>query len=121
MALDYDLFRNVVAPEYATKTNEELDPFAEQAEIEITDSVWKTRYDRGVALLTAHLIKVSELYQSQGGTSSSGQLVETKVGDLRRKFAENKQSNGSYNLSTYGSEFLRLRKQVLMGPIFVTR
>lgn len=119
--LNYDLFRLVVAPEYAAKTNNELDVFANEAEIEITVKVWKTRYDRGVALITAHLIAMSERPSNMGGNSATGQLIKTKVGDLERQFgkASNDGKNGSYDLTTYGAEFLRLRRQVLKGPVFV--
>lgn len=120
MALNYELFKKVVAPEYANKSNAELDMFAVEAEIEVTEKVWLTRYPRAVALLTAHLIAMSERNKTMGGNAATGSLKKTKVGDLEREFASKDSGNdGSYSLTIYGVEFLRLRKQVLMGPKFV--
>ena len=119
--LNYDLFRVVVAPEYAALSNATLDIFAAEAEIEISVKAFGKRYPRAVALITAHLINMSKRSED-GSSSSSGELKKIKVGDLEREFAvssADSKSNGSYNLTTYGKEFLRLRKQSLMGPKFV--
>ena len=118
--LNYDLFRVVVAPEYAALSNATLDIFAAEAELEVSVKAFGKRYPRAVALITAHLINMSKRSED-GSSSSSGELKKIKVGDLEREFAvsSDSKSSGSYNLTTYGKEFLRLRKQSLMGPKFV--
>lgn len=123
--LNYELFRKVVAPEYASKDNLELDLFASEAECEVAASKWGCRYDRAVALITAHLIAMSERAKNSGtGSSGTGALKKVKVGQLEREFdvgsGVEADANGSYNLTIYGKEFVRLRKQVLKGPIFVS-
>ena len=121
MALNYQLFRVVVAPAYAGMTDAELDVFAAEAEIEISKKKWLTRYDRGVAYITAHLITMSKKSAKSGGDSETGPLKKKKVGNLEREFGVNNENkDGSYSLTTYGMEFLRLRKQVFMGPKFVS-
>ena len=120
--LNYDLFRKVVAPEYASMIDADLDVFAAEAEIEVSLKAFGKFYDRAVALITAHLIAMSERYKTMGGNSATGQLSKTKVGDLERQFLSSGDSgkNGSYDLTTYGTEFIRIRKKVLMGPKFVS-
>lgn len=121
MALNYELFRKVVAPEYADKTDAELDLFAAEAECEVSQKKWGCRYDRAVALITAHLIAMSER-SSSNGNAGTGQLKKVKVGQLEREFdvGSGTSSDDSYNLTIYGKEFIRIRKQVLKGPIFVS-
>lgn len=120
--LNYVLFRNVVAPEFKDMTDVELDAFAAEAECEISQKKWGCRYDRAVALITAHLIALSK--KSANGTTDSGsaQLKRVKVGQLEREFDvdSDADSTNTYNLTLYGKEFLRLRKQILKGPIFVS-
>ena len=119
MALNEHLFKVVVAPEFANEPN--LDLFATEAECEVNINVWGCRYDRAVALITAHLIAMSKKSNGMGGSSVTGQLRKVKVGDLERDFASGSTAdkNGSYDLTTYGAEFLRIRKQVLKGPRFI--
>lgn len=123
MALNYDLFRTVVAPEFAAKADNELDPFASEAEIEVSQKAFGKRYDRAVALITAHLIVMSQKKSGNGGgAGATGEVESTKVGQLSRKFnveSSMTERGGSYNLTHYGKEFLRLRKQILKSPIFV--
>ena len=114
--LNYILFRKVVAPEYASMIDAELDVFATEAEIEISETKWGARYPRGVALLTAHLIKVAPSNSSE--SSAVGILNKTKVGNLERGYATKSDPSG-YDRTSYGVEFLRLRKQVLMGPVML--
>lgn len=122
--LNYELFRKVIAPEYAKKTDAELDLFATEAECEVSEKKWGCKYDRAVGLITAHLIAMSERAKNSGtGSSGTGQLTKVKVGQLERTFdagAGTGSDDGSYNLTIYGKEFIRIRKQLLKGPIFVS-
>jgi len=125
MALNYELFRVVVAPEYASKTDAILDLFAAEAECEIALAKWGKKYDRAVALITAHLIAMSERAKNSGtGTAGTGVVRKVKVGQLEREFDNGNGSEGSnegsYDLTIYGKEFVRLKKQLLIGPIFVS-
>ena len=118
--LNYELFRKVVAPEYADMLDADLDPFASEAECEIAKSKWGCRYDRAVALITAHLIAISKRPEGFGGNAATGELKKVKVGDLEREFQSSSSNDDSaYGLTIYGKEFIRIRKQILKGPIFV--
>lgn len=124
--LNYELFRKVVAPEFATMTDTDLDIFANEAAFELSETRWGQRYPRGLALITAHLIKISKKVEADSGGANTGsvnQLKRVKVGDIEREFAipnsGTAADNDSYNLTLYGKEFLRLRRQVLMTPLFM--
>lgn len=121
MALNYELFRTVVAPEFAAKADADLDVFAEEAELEISEKAFKKLYPRAVALITAHLIKMSELSNSPNG--STGELKKVKVGDISREYAvgESQADGDTYALTVYGKEYLRLRSKLLKTPMFVSR
>ena len=121
MALNYDLFRVVVAPEFKEMSNAELDVFAEQAKCEVSESKFGKKYDRAVALITAHLIKLSERSKN-GNSDGTGQIRKVKVGQLEREYdtGSDSASDDTYNLTQYGKEFIRIRRQTLRGPIFVS-
>ena len=116
-----DLFKEVVAPEFASKSDTVINTFADEAYLELSESVWGKRHPRAWALITAHLMAMADK-SSKGSDKSTGQLRKTKVGQLEREYdvtADSNSKDGSYNLTTYGKEFIRLRKQVLIGPIIV--
>lgn len=116
------LFRTVVAPEFAAKTDGEIELFQSEAEIEISEKKFLSRYPRAVALMTAHLMVMSDRSIAKKASSGQGPLKKTKVGQLEREFAvsTSDKSNESILLTDYGKEFIRLRKQVLKGPLFVS-
>lgn len=121
--LNYELFRKVVAPEFASMSDADLDLFATEAECEVAKSKWGCRYDRAVALITAHLIAMSKRSENMGGSAATGELKKVKVGDLEREFqasSSNGSEGSSYGLSVYGKEFLRIRRQIIKGPVFVS-
>jgi len=125
--LNYELFRVVVAPNFASMSNSELDLFAEQAACELSREKWGDKYDRALALLTAHAIELSKRNARSGDKGSggaTGELKRTKVGQLEREYSVSTNSSGkssedTYSLTLFGKEYIRLRRQILRGPIFV--
>ena len=106
--LNKALFRTVVAPEYAAKDDATLDIFADEAALELSKKKWGKRYPRGLAYITAHLIKFAEISTAKN-SGNSGQLKRTRVGKLEREYAVSSGSgaNDSYNMTTYGKEYIR--------------
>ena len=117
--LNATLFRTVVAPEYAAKTDDELEPFAAEAELEIAPSKWGKFEPRALALMTAHLLKMGDISAAKATQSSGSRIKKTKVGDLSREYQMSGKNDDSLDLTTYGEELKRLRKRILKGPIFV--
>lgn len=118
MAFNYEVFRVVVAPEYAAMSDAEISAFANEAAHEVSKTQFGLRYERAWALMTAHLIKVTKLGNGSGG--AVGEIKSTKVGQLSRTYATESTSStkDSYNLTKYGKEFIRLRKQNVKSPLF---
>jgi hypothetical protein len=114
MALNLDLFKNVVAPEFASKTDSEILEFAAEAENELSETAWGKLYPRALALVTAHLMKMS----ANASSGITGELTSVKVGNLSRTYAQSSNNDNAFSLTTYGKEFLRIRKQIVKGPYF---
>ena len=124
--INIDLFKKVVAPEFESMDDETIELFADEAKIELSESAWGKRYPRALCLITAHMIKLSKKTAADAGTDSTGsinELKKIKVGDLEKEYAVSNKQNGTdqdtYGLTLYGKEFLRLRKQLLITPMFV--
>lgn len=119
--IDLELFKKVVAKEFAAKEDSEIELFAAEAELEVSESYFGKFYPRVVCLITAHLMKVSEISQSSNG--STGELKKIKVGDLEREYAVNsgmEMSKDTLGLTLYGKEYLRLRKKLVKTPLFIS-
>jgi hypothetical protein len=107
---------NAIAPEYASLGTDEAarrDLIALSAAGEIDAETFGTRYDTALCLLTAHYLKQSE----QRGTGGF-QTGET-VGDLSRSFEKDDFSGTDLGSTSYGEQFLRLRKQLVKSPLWV--
>ena len=115
------LFKTVVAPEFASKSTVELQPFVDEAELEVSEKKWGKFHPRAWGLMTAHLLKMFGI--SNTGQSSAGntQIKKSKVGDLEREFAVSQtKDKDTLELTIYGKEYMRLRKKILKGPLFVS-
>ena len=101
------MFRKVVAKEYASRSDEDLNLFASEAALELNSEIFGDLYPRCLCLLTAHLIFVSER-----SAELTGVMESAKAGNVENKWKV-AETNHDYSLSKYGQEYLRLRKQVV--------
>ena len=112
-----DLFKTVVAPEYATLGDSTINQFATEAVNEVSQKVFGNFFQRAWANLTAHLIFVSKRDPEVVGV-----LDSVRAGQVERRYM-NMDRHGQdpqYLVSKYGKEFLRLRRSVVRGPIFLS-
>ena len=118
---DYNLFRIVVAPEYADESDDTLDLFSAESALEVSETVWGKFHPRAWCLMTAHLLKMRDISVNGQSSTAQNQIKKTKVGDLEREYAvpENKKTD-SLSLTIYGQELKRLSKKVLTTPLFVS-
>jgi len=111
MTLDINIFR-CLAPEFSEVTNTKLNEITEFVQYQINEVCWGNRAPQGLALLVAHTLTVAE----RGGTS--GSITMEKVGDLSRSYSA-PQGNDGLDSTSYGKEFKRLRKMLVISPYFV--
>jgi hypothetical protein len=101
-------------PEFATTDATRIDTLAADAALEMSVSKWGSKYDRGLAALVAHMIKVAD----QAASGAAGPVTSEKIGDLSRSYGQVGGTTGDELLMTtaYGQEYLRLRRQLVAGP-----
>ena len=110
------LFRTLIAPEFASKTDDELSAAFALAEQRLNPTVFGARLNEAVALLAAHRFAMLARLSATGGggVSGMGPVASMAAGGLSVSFA-----SGSYQARTaedaelaqtaYGLQFLALR------------
>lgn len=98
-----------VAPELSTQPDSRFERFIPIASSQVPSAVWGDQTDFAIALLTAH-------YMSAFSTGGRGQVVSEKVGDLARSYANNTSSDDSLMSTSYGQQFVELRKTLVITP-----
>ena len=73
---------------------------------DVNDSVWGVKAEEAKHLLLLHKLKLKKR------KGEAGPLERQKVGQLEREFAVNRESVTSLSSTSYGLEYLRLRKQI---------
>jgi hypothetical protein len=112
-----DIF-NDIAPEFAAELPARVLRFLTYAQADVNALVWKSKNDRAVATLAAHMITIA----NRGASGAGGPLIGEKLGDMEYHYAApaKRTSHASdYATTAYGVEFLRLRATVLKGPLLL--
>ena len=110
-------------PEFSAVSDTRIENFIEIASLSLSEKVWGSSYGTGLSYLTAHLLKRAGAGGGvQGGSSNPGVVTSEKVGELQRSYALPNFSGGSAEDSllattSYGAEYLRLRRQILVTPM----
>jgi len=112
MAVNFPLFKKV-APEYSTLTQGSLSLLIAEVDREVTTSVWGEKAPLASAYLLAHMIKMTERNGRVGGVTS-----ET-VGSLSRSYGGLSTISGELDLTSYGTQFKRIRRQLVISPFVV--
>lgn len=103
-----------VAPELSSVSSERMSYFITEASRYINSTKWGAKSDFAHALLTAHLLTIS----NKNGIS--GEVIEEKVGDLSRKFSSSGSDVSSLASTSYGKQFLQLRKSLIISPMVIS-
>lgn len=116
--INLDLFKNVVAKEYATLSNEIIETFAAEAENEVSEEVLGSLYPRALCLLTAHLLFISDL-----NLRTPGAITSANTGSIARVYSSafhwNRDMKGM-GASKFGVEFQRLVYRRVHSPVFIS-
>ena len=96
-------------PEFASLDDAFIQLYIDSASLSVNVNRWGNKSEWGIAYLTAHLLTLL----NRGGNGQSGPVTQEKVGDLSRTYAPTSAiSNSDYASTSYGQEFLRLRKSI---------
>lgn len=112
-----------IFPEFAAVSDSRIENFIEIASLSLSEKIWGSSYGTGLSYLTAHLIKRAGVGGGvQGGSSNPGVVSSEKVGELQRSYAlPNFQGSSAEDsllgTTSYGIEYLRLRRQILVTPM----
>lgn len=114
MAASPSLVRQV-APEFAGLLDPALQAAIDRAAKRVSASYFGELYDEAVALLAAHLLKVTPT--SAGSSTAAGPVTGRSAGGLSESYAALPWSASWYNLSTYGQQFRELVRNRYLGPL----
>lgn len=85
-----------------------IDEFIEDAKLEINESIWGDKYDRGVMLLSMHYIT-----EALPRAINSGVIVREKTDNNETEYLRPSLNNfGMYSTTKYGRQFEALKNSV---------
>ena len=109
-------------PEFDSQADARIEIFIEDAKLELSESKWGDRYDKGISYLTAHLLSIA-LKTEKGSVGSVGPIASRSIGDVSISFS-NKTSESQieayYNSTPYGQEFWNMLQFVGLGAVAIT-
>lgn len=112
-------------PEFEEIDNTRIQFFLNDAVLEVSESAWGTLYEKGVMSLSAHLLSISQSNQEDDDSDDgeTGNITSKSIGDVSYSFAKATSESSSddwYLQTSYGAEYLRLKKRVGMGIVAVS-
>ena len=110
-----------LAPEFAAKTDAEVNTMLELAKPHVTVR-FGSFYEQALAYYAAHSFAILALVSTAGSTGSaviSGDVVSEKEGDLQRSYAQynNEKKPDQLDRTYYGKEFKALAKKCIVTAI----
>ncbi len=123
MAIDPATFK-IRFPEFSSVADSRVQFFLDDAELEVGEAAWGTLYEKGVFLLAAHLLKLDQIRQDTDTDSgdSGSNVTSRSVGDVSVSFAKataQSVTDDWYLQTSYGVEYLRLKRRMGMGCVAV--
>lgn len=103
----------IVAPELKCETPETISFFIAMAQRRVSQLVWGQYNDDGVTFLAAHLITMRNRMGTPGNPST------LKVGNVEAQYVGFTNSKTALTSTSYGLEYLELRKLVVVSPTVV--
>lgn len=119
------IFR-LVAPEFDQVADEELSKWLSLCAPLISKRKFGTLYDQALALLAAHRMKLSGKYEPEEtaaiqSIANSGRVASYTEGQVSISFnssASSGSSDATYELTSYGQQFIELRRSLVV-PITI--
>lgn len=116
----------LVAPEFGQVTDEELSKWLSLCAPLISKRKFGALYDQALALLAAHRMKLSGKYEPEEtaaiqSIANSGRVASYTEGQVSISFnssAGSGSSDATYELTSYGQQFIELRRSLVV-PITI--
>lgn len=111
-----------VAPEFASESNATLDSWLGRAARRLDAAVWDTLYVDACIYLAAHLLTLSK--RASAGLAGAGPVVSQAAGDTSVSYGAVvgvMSPDALYGTTSYGIEFLNLKRLIVTTPFVVTR
>jgi len=102
------------APELQSESETRISMFIEFGKTFVNETKWANKFKLGHILITCHLITMA----NRGG--QGGAVTSERVGELARSYGQ-ASGNGTDELAStsYGQQFVMLRKTLLITPFVV--
>lgn len=113
MPLDNGLFRILTKGRFASTPAGDLTTLYDQAILATPETIWMDRTEHARVLLVAHMLQLA-----CGKGDAAGPVKRQKVGKQEREFAVSDNSTDALEMTSYGKEFLRLRRALTTTPFF---
>lgn len=113
----------LIAKEFEEVEDETITKFIELEKPNLSKKRFGSSYEKGLALLACHRMKMNGLGSSEYGTVADAvHMTSFSEGESSVSFATNQANNsavdGEYTLTTYGLQFLTLKRTKVI-PIMV--
>jgi len=102
-----------LASELQNTSNQILDVVLVEVLKEVPFSVWGDREEIGQFYLTSHMLTMGQRKGRVGGISGES------TGSMSKSYGGVSSVNGSLDLTSYGIEFQRIRRQLVISPFYV--
>lgn len=111
-------------PEFLAIDDSRVQFYLDDALLEVGEQAWGSMYEKGVFLLAAHLLQLEldRIEDDSSGSVTMNRVTSKKVGDVQVSFARataDSTEDDWYLLTSYGVEYLRLKKRFGMGAVAV--
>ncbi len=110
--------------EFIDVSDSKIQFMLDDAALEVSESAWGTLYEKGTMSLAAHLLSIDQSNSDdEDDSGGEGNLASKSIGDVSYSFskATSESTSDDWYLSTsYGAEYLRLKKRIGMGIAAVT-
>lgn len=99
--------------------------FLDDAALEVGEGAWAELYEKGSMLLTAHMVQLdlNESDTDEDDSSDEGNVASKSIGDVSVSFTKatvDDTSDDWYLQTSYGADYLRLKKRIGMGLVVIT-
>jgi hypothetical protein len=105
-----DKFR-FVAPEFAGRSNSDVETALDIASVWLDESVWLSKYETGLAYMAAHLMSMAER------EGAGGPVTAESVGGVSASYGTTGPSEELLLDSVYGRLFVALRQTLVTSPL----